>query len=82
MTHSHPALLYCLLVAAVWLGLSPLAFGQNVERVTLTGTVAAEDTGVPLPGAHVILAGSTSGTVTDRHGQYTLADLQIGRAHV
>ena len=84
MTHSHPALLYCLLVAAVWLGLSPLAFGQNVERVTLTGTVATEDTGLPLPGAHVILAGSTSGTVTDRQGRYTLADLPVDayRVHV
>lgn len=84
MMHSRLATLCCLLVTALGLGLYPSVAGQDAERVTLTGTVTAADTGLPLPGAHVILAGSTSGTVTDLHGRYTLPDLPVDayRVHV
>lgn len=84
MMHSRLAILCCLLVMALGFSLLPSAHGQDAERVTLTGTVTAEDTGLPLPGAHVILAGSTTGTVTDLHGRYTLPDLPVDayRLHV
>jgi len=84
MTCSRPVPLCFLLLTTLWLGLASRAAGQEAERVTLTGTVTAEDTGLPLPGAHVILAGSTTGTVTDLHGRYTLPDLPVDayRVHV
>src|SRR5690606_19903004 len=44
-------------------------FGQ--ER-TVTGTVTAEEDGSPLPGVNVVVKGTTSGTVTDVAGRYSL----------
>ena len=47
---------------------------QNV----VTGTVKAED-GSPLPGATVQIKGTTTGTVTDIDGKYTLSVAGIER---
>lgn len=46
----------------------PLAFGQ---AQTVKGKITAED-GSPLPGASVLVKGTTVGTVTDVDGNYTL----------
>ena len=41
------------------------------QSTTITGTVTGED-GLPIPGAAVMVKGTTSGTVTDMDGKYTI----------
>ena len=61
--HLQPILL------AVLLLLSPiLAYGQVA---TVTGTIT-DDTGDPLPGVNIVLKGTSSGTLTDINGNYSL----------
>ncbi|SHJ36820.1 SusC/RagA family TonB-linked outer membrane protein [Pseudozobellia thermophila] len=55
------------LLTFVPLGL--LAQGQ------ITGTVTSADDGMPLPGASVVVKGTTTGTTTDFDGIYTLNDV-------
>ena len=40
---------------------------------TVTGRVTEQDTGEPIPGANIVLQGTTTGTVTDIDGQYSLS---------
>ncbi len=42
------------------------------QQKTITGTVT-DDTGLPLPGANVIIKGTSSGTQTDFDGNYTVS---------
>ena len=42
---------------------------------TITGTVTSAADGMPLPGASVIIKGTTVGTTTDFDGNYTLDDV-------
>ncbi|HET8804475.1 MAG TPA: carboxypeptidase-like regulatory domain-containing protein, partial [Aequorivita sp.] len=42
------------------------------QQKTITGTVS-DDTGLPLPGANVIIKGTSSGTQTDFDGNYTIS---------
>ncbi|SIN65980.1 SusC/RagA family TonB-linked outer membrane protein [Algoriphagus halophilus] len=46
-------------------------FFLNPEMVTVTGTVR-DETGLPLPGATISVAGTTSGTVTNVDGEYSI----------
>ncbi|MCV9389268.1 SusC/RagA family TonB-linked outer membrane protein [Reichenbachiella ulvae] len=46
------------------------SFGQNI---TVSGTVLGDDGGDPLPGATVVVKGTTTGTVTDIDGNYILS---------
>ena len=48
-----------------------LAFTLAVAQRTITGTVT-DDQGTPLIGASVLVKGTTSGTVTDVEGAYSL----------
>ena len=48
--------------------MSTAAFGQET---TVTGTVV-DDTGLGLPGVNIIVVGTSTGTVTDLDGQYSL----------
>ncbi len=41
------------------------------EELTISGTVTADDLG-PLPGATVLVVGTTNGTVTDKDGKFNL----------
>src|SRR5690606_23574141 len=41
------------------------------ERL-VTGTVTSADDGMPLPGVNVIIKGTTSGTITNMDGEYSL----------
>lgn len=41
------------------------------QEITVAGTVK-DDTGVPLPGANIIVQGTTKGTITDFDGKYTI----------
>lgn len=43
------------------------------QNTNVTGTVKEEDTGEPIPGANVVVKGTTNGTVTDIDGNYSLS---------
>ncbi len=49
-------------------------FAQN----TLSGTVTESATGLPVPGANVIVKGTTNGSVTDFDGNYTIDNVSEG----
>ena len=42
------------------------------QQITVSGNIK-DNTGYPVPGAAVMVAGTTQGTVTDFDGNYTLA---------
>ncbi|MEX0883680.1 MAG: carboxypeptidase-like regulatory domain-containing protein, partial [Cyclobacteriaceae bacterium] len=44
---------------------------QNSVRIEITGTVTDEN-GAPIPGATVLIEGTTTGTATDIDGQFTI----------
>src|SRR5690554_3515977 len=46
--------------------------GNLYAQQTITGTVTEDSTGEPLPGATVILKGTTTGSVTNVDGTYSL----------
>src|SRR5664280_1815611 len=58
-----------LLLLGFFLLLTARSFAQ--ER-TITGTVSASDTKETLPGATVVIKGTTTGTATDINGKYSL----------
>lgn len=47
------------------------AFDPSQERI-ITGKVTSADDGAALPGVNVVLKGTTTGTVTDHHGDFSL----------
>ncbi len=57
---------------------SALLFGQSK---TVTGTVTAEDSGETLPGATVVVEGTTTGVVSDINGKYSI-DTEVGKTLV
>ncbi|MCB0516014.1 MAG: TonB-dependent receptor [Chitinophagales bacterium] len=58
-------------ISAMWLILlaSPFVMGQNIE---ISGKVTDASTGEGLPGATVVVKGTTIGTVTDFDGNYSI----------
>ncbi|MBT32185.1 MAG: SusC/RagA family TonB-linked outer membrane protein [Thalassobius sp.] len=42
------------------------------QKGTVTGTVISQEDGLPLPGASVIISGTSNGTITNVEGKYTL----------
>jgi TonB-linked SusC/RagA family outer membrane protein len=65
---------FCLSIALL-LCLVSGAFAQNIR---LTGKVTQKSDGQPLPGASVMLKGTTNGAVTDVSGNYSLSIPQSG----
>lgn len=56
-----------------------LAAAASYAQATLTGTVTDGEMGGPLPGASVVVKGTTNGTTTDFDGNFTLeADTDSG----
>ena len=53
-----------------------LAFGGITGKIS--GTVIDKSTGDPLPGANIILAGSTSGAAADAEGNFTILNISPG----
>ena len=43
-----------------------------LAQQTVTGTVTSQEDGGPLPGVSVVIQGTTTGTVTDLDGQYSI----------
>jgi TonB-dependent starch-binding outer membrane protein SusC len=61
---------FTILFLGLMLVLTTLAFGQ--ERV-ITGKITSGEDGSPLPGASVVVKGTTTGTTTDVDGNYALS---------
>lgn len=49
-----------------------MCWGAVYAQKTVQGTVTSKDDGQPIPGANVLIQGTTTGTVTDIDGKYTL----------
>ncbi|MGO1752110.1 MAG: carboxypeptidase-like regulatory domain-containing protein, partial [Psychroflexus sp.] len=49
-----------------------LMFGLVLSAQTITGTVVDSKMNAPLPGANVIVKGTTTGTTTDFDGNFTI----------
>ena len=47
----------------------------NAQISKVTGTVISEEDGLPVVGASVLVKGTTTGTVTDMDGKFTLTNL-------
>ena len=45
----------------------------QAQTQQITGTITSSDDGMPVPGASIVVKGTTIGTVTDVDGQYVLA---------
>ena len=45
--------------------------GISYSQTTISGTVV-DDSGQPIPGANILIVGTTTGTVTDFDGAFTL----------
>ncbi|MCC5904639.1 MAG: TonB-dependent receptor [Balneolaceae bacterium] len=58
-----------LLNACMLFGVMSMAFAQSV---TVEGTVSDANTGELLPGVNILIAGTSTGTVTDLSGEFTL----------
>ncbi|MCY4170377.1 MAG: TonB-dependent receptor [Bacteroidetes bacterium] len=54
--------------------IATVAFSQG----TISGVIIDSDTGLPLPGATVIISGTATGSVTDTNGSYTIESLTPG----
>jgi len=51
---------------------------QPTENVTITGTVADDSTGAPLPETHIFVSGSMTGTTAGEHSEFRLSGLPTG----
>lgn len=58
----------------------PVQTAQSQARgtTTLVGVVTDAETGDPLPGANVIIAGSTRGAAADENGRYEIRNVPLG----
>ena len=52
------------------IGFAAIGFGQNI---TVNGIVTDIDTSEPLPGVSIVIEGTTTGSITNLDGEYTLA---------
>ncbi|MYJ56145.1 MAG: TonB-dependent receptor, partial [Rhodothermaceae bacterium] len=57
---------------------SLLIAGSVCAQNTISGIVTDAESGLPLPGATVILVGTTTGAVTDGDGNYSINNLPFG----
>ena len=48
------------------------------ERATVSGTITAQTSGQPLPGAQVTIPATTSRAVTDENGRFSLLNVPQG----
>lgn len=62
------------------LAVALLGFQLHAQEILISGTVT-EDSGLPLPGANIIVKGTSTGTQTDFDGKYSI-NAQIGQTLV
>jgi TonB-linked SusC/RagA family outer membrane protein len=46
--------------------------GDDLQQRRVTGTVTDSNTGDPLPGVNIVVQGTTTGTITDLNGKYSI----------
>ncbi|MEO6130685.1 MAG: TonB-dependent receptor, partial [Saprospiraceae bacterium] len=63
-------MLRCLLPCSIWILIG--SYGLVYAQTTIRGEVFDQETGEPVIGANVVMAGTQTGTLTDFDGQYTL----------
>lgn len=68
-----PATLFILLTTGLW-----PAWSQAQSGGAITGRVTEAATGAPLPGANVVVEGTTRGASTDSDGRFRLRDVPAG----
>lgn len=61
-----------LLLALIFAYSSAYAQDTREDKKTITGTVTSGEDAYPMPGVTVTIKGTTTGTVTDVHGEYSL----------
>jgi TonB-linked SusC/RagA family outer membrane protein len=61
---------YNLILTLLFVSIGHICFAQSIQ---ITGTVTIVSDGLPLPGATVVIKGTTTGTQTDFDGKYTLS---------
>ena len=54
--------------------LMPMSF---FAQSTVTGTITERDTGMPIPGANIIIKGTSRGTTTNFDGKYTFENVNL-----
>ena len=59
-----------------------LIAGSVGAQNTISGIVTDAGSGLPLPGATVMLVGTTTGAVTDGDGTYRINDLPLGTYNI
>lgn len=64
-----------LIALATLLLMSVCAFAQNI---TVRGTVTSDEDGLPIIGASVLVVGTTTGTITDIDGNFTIQNVPQG----
>jgi len=52
--------------------LTVMGAGESLQQRRVTGTVTDSKTGDPLPGVNIVVQGTTTGTVTDMSGKYSI----------
>lgn len=50
----------------------------SLRAGTITGTVTERTSGAPIPGANVVIVGTSQGAATDTQGQYTITGVEPG----
>lgn len=64
-------------IICILMGLLYLNIGY-IQTQTITGTVSDAESGEPIPGVNVVVKGTTTGTITDYEGNYTIEVPQNG----
>ncbi|WP_054682779.1 carboxypeptidase-like regulatory domain-containing protein [Rhodothermus marinus] len=68
---------FCLvMLGLLWLGTASEVLGQRTGRIT--GVVVDASNGMPLPGANVLVAGTTVGAATDLEGKFIILNAPAG----
>lgn len=62
-------------VHLICIGILVLTIGTAFAQKTVTGKVTSSDGNETLPGVNILIKGTSSGTVTDIDGGYTLSDV-------
>jgi len=66
---------YIMLVIIIFFGIGHNIFAQGFRKIT--GTVISATDNMPIPGANVVIKGTTTGTITDANGKFSF-DIKPG----
>lgn len=71
------SLIFVFSISIIFISVSPLSVFAQSGRIT--GTVTDQTTGESLPGASILIKGTTIGAASDRHGNYTIQGAPAGQ---